>query len=1818
MKNMYKLLTLVVLLSIGFSSKAAVITWDGIAGVDPTLWSDPLNWVGGVAPTNADIATFTNTNPCTLDVNVDVAGINLSTYTSTITVNAGFTVTVGASNFANTSATGTFDATYADSPVTINGNYLGNGGTYTGGSENITVTGTFTVSSGTFTCPSGILDIQGNCTLGGTFDATTNAGIIQFSKTLTINTAFTANILIFTATTTAATFTINGVTLIANGYMSIEGDAAVTLTSGNITAKDNIYLSNTATGGGGTTTIRWDPSFNNKFIQGNSTIGTSALPNIDINTTLTTRTTKITNIVSVAGNWTYTQGGTFTVTGSTLALVKTGTINQVYTTLRAYNNITFYAASGTETFTISSGSSTNFQVNGTLKVDGTGSVVFDGSGTINLKGATTGATLSVTNTGSSGGVGVSSPTFTFIVPSTTSASHTFSSTSSLGQGKLPNITINRSGTGSVSMSGNISVDGNFTYTAGTVDAGTSTIGFYTSTITGGTMSFNNVETTGSCSLAGNFDVNGTMTINSGAIDLSSYNAYFAGSFTNNGSTTAGTSTTTFDGTTTISGSGTNNFYNFTNSGAGGLTGPSSGTINVSGDFANNATFTSNSCTVAFSGTKNITGSSAPTFTNISNTGGTRSTAISFTIQGDFTNTGTFSQSAGTTTFDGTLSTISGAGTHTFYNLTVNAGKALTISTATTVTNALLLKSPASNAASASLIDNATLTVSGTTTVERYVAVDTWWYTSSPVASANSGVYSAATTAAYGLFTFLETGTTQAAAWPRITDNVTALTPMVGYAYKGKASGGGSNQTLNFTGGALNTGSQSVSGLTNTSGSVSQGWHLVGNPYPSSIDWEAASGWTKANISSTYYYRSNNTYPTYNSTSHTGTLSATQYIPPMQGFYVKAHTATGTLGMTNDVRVHNTSQSFWRQKSIDQDLLRLVAMNDSLIDDAVIGFMPGSADGFDSYDTPKIWTSDANIPQLYTKEDGNNVVVDFRPTLTSNLSIPLGFKAGVAKIYSIKATELDKLSEGITAILEDKILNTFHNLRTGGTYNFSSDVVNDLNRFVVHFYDLSITSQDPATLCFGDSVLLSCNNFPEFTYQWKKDGISLNGATSSTIYAKENGIYTVEVNDAIRSYQSISSSFLVTVTSKPIAAFNVANTVCSKTSTNIDFTGTAGTNAIYTWSIDGGTFLSDSTLPAIQASWNTGGVKNISLVVSENGCTSNLFATNINVASAPTPIQNIIGSNQLCTNSVSNLYSVPADQNVLAYNWTLSPSNAGTISSNNEQITLSLTGNYAGNITLSLNRIYVCGAESESHDFVINVDPIPISEFSLYQTACLNSPINIDFNGTSDTNTTFNWILGGGNIITGAGTGNITASWTTEGSKFVTLNVSENGCVSANTTHQIQVISSPVAPSVPIGLTSICKNSSNTTYYINKVNSATSYNWELIPANSGVLNYDDTLVTIDWDNSFVGLAELRANAINDCGAGNLSSPLAINITALPVADFSFSTITCMDSINTIEYLGVAGSNTIFNWNMDDGTIISGNNNIQVKWTNFGIKTISLVVEENGCVSNTNSVQVNVNTVPTTPSTPNGNTELCNDGQANTYSTVAVSNANAYQWKITPANAGVLSANAENVSIQWTPSFSGLVAISVNALNDCGLGTSSNYLLVNVNSTPAITLSTDTTLCANQSIVITPGQGYASYLWSDNSTLPSLSIDSAGLGLGAHAFSVTVTDNKGCVATDQATINFETCTSIEDATSNSQINIYPNPTNGLINIEINNVFETTQFEIYNSISQLVISESAVKSIDGKITKSFDLSNLNKGIYFLKVKNSKLTIVKRIISK
>ncbi|MCF8293992.1 MAG: DUF1566 domain-containing protein, partial [Chitinophagaceae bacterium] len=74
---------------------------------------------------------------------------------------------------------------------------------------------------------------------------------------------------------------------------------------------------------------------------------------------------------------------------------------------------------------------------------------------------------------------------------------------------------------------------------------------------------------------------------------------------------------------------------------------------------------------------------------------------------------------------------------------------------------------------------------------------------------------------------------------------------------------------------------------------------------------------------------------------------------------------------------------------------------------------------------------------------------------------------------------------------------------------------------------SISASGPLTFCDGMSIVLNANIGSDLTYQWKKNGISILGATSNSYTASQSGSYTVEETNS-SNCSAVSSPQVVTV------------------------------------------------------------------------------------------------------------------------------------------------------------------------------------------------------------------------------------------------------------------------------------------------------------------------------------------------------------------------------------------------------------------------------------------------------------------------------------------------------------------------------------------------------------------------------------------------------------------------------------------------------------------------------------------------------------------
>ena len=161
----------------------------------------------------------------------------------------------------------------------------------------------------------------------------------------------------------------------------------------------------------------------------------------------------------------------------------------------------------------------------------------------------------------------------------------------------------------------------------------------------------------------------------------------------------------------------------------------------------------------------------------------------------------------------------------------------------------------------------------------------------------------------------------------------------------------------------------------------------------------------------------------------------------------------------------------------------------------------------------------------------------------------------------------------------------------------------------------------------------------------------------------------------------------------------------------------------------------------------------------------------------------------------------------------------------------------------------------------------------------------------------------------------------------------------------------------------------------------------------------------------------------------------------------------------------------------------------------------------------------------------------------------------------------------------------------------------YVMLDLYQSPSLTISSlpsPPEICLGDSIVLEGSSGFT-YYWWDNGVFSDRLVDYPTVDTW---YLLTAKDSNDCVVKEDIWVYVDSCVSGIDYQVINEISIYPNPTNGLINI----------------ITDLDIEKISLYSVDGKlIEKTNNSSSLfieTKGIYFIKVKTSKGNIIRRII--
>lgn len=765
--------------------------------------------------------------------------------------------------------------------------------------------------------------------------------------------------------------------------------------------------------------------------------------------------------------------------------------------------------------------------------------------------------------------------------------------------------------------------------------------------------------------------------------------------------------------------------------------------------------------------------------------------------------------------------------------------------------------------------------------------------------------------------------------------------------------------------------------------------------------------------------------------------------------------------------------------------------------------------------------------------------------------------------------------------------------------------------------ISVSATTTAPTCGaanGSATASAMGGSSPYTYLWSTT------ANTASINNLLPGTYTVTVTDG-NGCTALGSAILsggqaVTV------SINKTDATCAGNDGSATASATGGSgNYTYNWSTaQAGTSISNLSPGTYTVTVNDGA-----------GCTGTASVT----ISAPTPINlttsstnascgssdgsatvNATGGTPPFTYTWSNTGNTATITNVTAGTYTVTVSDAGgctvtaSVSVNNtggptvsvsSQTNVLCNGNSTGAITLSVtggaqpftytwtNAVSTTSAASNLAAGTYVVTVTDANSCITSTSATITQPTQLSLNTSSVGYVScFGGNDGSASVSASGGVAPYTYAWSGGGSSASASNLTAGNYTITVTDANSCTATTVVAISEPSEL-SISLTRSNP-------GCATSNGTATATVTGGVGPYTYVWSNTTTANPATGLAAgaYTVTATDDNGC-TVAGPVTLTNTSGPSVSTSTTPVSCgatNDGSATATATGGAAPYT-YTWTDGSGNLV-GNTDI-VSTLASGIYNYT-VSDANGCdaVGTVTVGSVGPNLVETVNDVTGcfGN----NNGSINLTVTGGTSPYN-YSWSNGQSSRNIAALVAGNYT--------------VTAVDNSGCSVVKTYTVGGPTQiAPGVTVTDATTsTSADGSATVNPTGGTPPYTvtWSNSIT------GNAALNLAPGSYTVAVTDANGCTRTEAFTVGVSV--GINDVNEAISLSIYPNPTNGLVNVDIElNTTADVNVDVYNMVGERVIEVKALNITNS--TVQLDMTDLPEAAYFIRVSSGSNVVNSKLL--
>ncbi|MFC2110912.1 T9SS type A sorting domain-containing protein, partial [Bacteroidota bacterium] len=564
---------------------------------------------------------------------------------------------------------------------------------------------------------------------------------------------------------------------------------------------------------------------------------------------------------------------------------------------------------------------------------------------------------------------------------------------------------------------------------------------------------------------------------------------------------------------------------------------------------------------------------------------------------------------------------------------------------------------------------------------------------------------------------------------------------------------------------------------------------------------------------------------------------------------------------------------------------------------------------------------------------------------------------------------------------------------------------------------------------------------------------------------------------------------IRVVSTPVSNFTLPSDVCLSDTALITFQGTVGTSANFVWNFDYGVINSGSGSGPYQVSWDTSGIKQLSLMVTDSGCASSTTYNYTNVLSKTSNII-AIGSTTVCYGDSVILF---ANSGVgFSYQWLLN--SAILLNDTNSFLAAKTAGNYSALVTNN----YSC--TDTSNTISVTINPLPIATFSVISNACTSDTVTVTYTGNATIAANYNWDFDSANVISGSGQGPYQILWNTAGTKVISLIVSENNCISSSYSQNV-IINTTEAIITAIGNTTFCDGDSIALY----ANTGASLSHQWFKNNVLIVGANNPFFIASTSGSY---HVVITNIITACSESSIPVVVTVNTINFNLAFTGVPTsFTAPPFIVSFNNQTPNSSNYYFYWDLGDGN----NSTFMQPFHTYqfdGTYTVTLIAEniQSGC----RDTVIKPNYISCTGGSPNPCSvvaEITPSGSAIICVTdsLLLTATSGIGWNYQWLYNGVVIPGADTSTLHGT--LAGEYRVIVN---DTVCSVTSNPFILGHHPSVAPVISSNDSIrpCTNDSMELFVSTFYNSYLWSTSETTQSIYVKYSG------NYTVTTTDINSC--------------------------------------------------------------------------------------------------------